>query len=92
MAATVYFRHPSSTLCECPVEQSQKHPYVAIVGPWVHSALHLTLVSSAGHSLLVHMEDSPAGTLQLTLASKSASFIPYTVNATCTLLFALRVA
>ena len=48
--------------------------------------------SSAGHSLLAHMEDFPAGTLQLILASKSASFIPYTVNATCTLLFALRVA
>ena len=56
------------------------------------TAAHTKSVSSVGNSLSAHMKDFPIGTLQLILASRSASFMPSTVNAVCTLLFAVRLA
>ena len=49
-------------------------------------------VSSAGHSLLAHMENVPTDTLEIILSSRSTSFMMSMSNAVCTLLFALRTA
>ncbi|CAN0118849.1 unnamed protein product [Laminaria digitata] len=50
------------------------------------------LVATAGRTLLAHMQTFPAGTLKLIIADQATSFMPSTVNAAYTLLFALREA
>ena len=49
-------------------------------------------VGSSGRSLLTHMENFPTETLALILTNESASFMPSTTNAACSLLFTLRTA
>ena len=49
-------------------------------------------VSSSGRSLLAPMENFPTGAVAMILTNESASYMPSTINAACSLLFALRTA
>ena len=72
-----------------PSEGIRRASYLA--SNYISPSTRLTPCSS-GRSLLAHMENFPTGTLALILTNESATFMPSTINAACSLLFALGTA